>query len=95
MYHEDDDEEEAFYVSPEELAILKDELAKEFPNDNDYMSDAYLLSVASKPYSKDMTIRRPLEVSYHFSVIFVLYLISILVTFFVIVLDFDILISKF
>ena len=49
-------------VCPEELAVLKAELKSQFPNDCGYFSDAYLLSVASKPYSKDMSIRRPLDV---------------------------------
>mmetsp|Transcript_15418 Transcript_15418/g.24977 ORF Transcript_15418/g.24977 Transcript_15418/m.24977 type:complete len:344 (+) Transcript_15418:84-1115(+) len=53
----------AFPVSPEELSIIRAELACEFPEDYDYLSDAYVLSVASKPYSKDPTVRRPLEYS--------------------------------
>lgn len=62
------EEEEAegsgtFAVSPEELSIIRAELASEFPEDYNYLSDAYILSVASKPYSKDTTIRRPLEYS--------------------------------
>jgi hypothetical protein len=52
-----------FKVSQEELAIIRAELACEFPEDYNYLSDAYILSVASKPYSKDLTVRRPLEVS--------------------------------
>jgi hypothetical protein len=52
-----------FCVTQEELAIIRAELACEFPEDYNYLSDAYILSVASKPYSKDPTIRRPLEVS--------------------------------
>jgi hypothetical protein len=52
----------SFPVSPEELSIIRAELASDFPEDYQYMSDAYILSVASKPYSKDPTIRRPLEV---------------------------------
>ena len=51
-----------FPVSPEELSIIRAELACEFPEDYSYLSDAYILSVASKPYSKDPTVRRPLEV---------------------------------
>jgi hypothetical protein len=51
-----------FQVTVEELAIIRAELATEFPDDYNYLSDAYILSVASKPYSKDTTIRRPLEV---------------------------------
>jgi len=53
--------EKVFEVTPQELSILKEQLAKEFPQDATYMSDAYLSSVASKPYSKDMSIRRPLD----------------------------------
>lgn len=52
-----------FKVSQEELAIVRAELACEFPEDYNYLSDAYILSVASKPYSKDLTVRRPLEYS--------------------------------
>lgn len=52
-----------FRVSDEELALLRAGLATEFPEDFMYLSDAYLLSVASKPYSKDPTKRRPLEYS--------------------------------
>ena len=54
--------EGTFDVTPDELAIIRAELATEFPEDYKYLSDAYVLSVASKPYSKDPTIRRPLEV---------------------------------
>jgi len=50
-----------FPVSPEELSIIRAELACEFPEDYSYLSDSYILSVASKPYSKDPSIRRPLE----------------------------------
>ena len=52
-----------FKVTQEELAIIRAELACEFPEDYTYLSDAYILSVASKPYSKDPTVRRPLEYS--------------------------------
>ena len=61
----EDEEEElegSFPVSAEELSIIRAELACEFPNDYNYLSDSYILSVASKPYSKDPTVRRPLEV---------------------------------
>jgi hypothetical protein len=51
-----------FEVTTEELSIIRAELACEFPDDYTYLSDAYVLSVASKPYSKDPTVRRPLEV---------------------------------
>lgn len=62
---EDEDEgvDGSFRVTPEELAIIRADLATEFPDDYNYLSDAYILSVASKPYSKDPTIRRPLEYS--------------------------------
>jgi hypothetical protein len=61
---EDDvDADGNFKVTAEELAIIRAELACEFPDDYNYLSDSYILSVASKPYSKDPTIRRPLEVS--------------------------------
>jgi hypothetical protein len=59
---EADDAEGCFQVTAEELSIIRAELACEFPDDYNYMSDAYILSVASKPYSKDPTVRRPLEV---------------------------------
>lgn len=52
-----------FHVTPEELSIIRAELASDFPDDYDYLSDAYVLSVASKPYSKDPSVRRPLEYS--------------------------------
>ena len=52
-----------FKVSKEELTILRAHLATEFPEDCNYLSDDYILSVASKPYSKDPTIRRPLDYS--------------------------------
>ena len=63
--NEDDDEGVSgdFKVSTEELSILRANLASEFPEDYEYLSDAYILSVASKPYSKDPTKRRPLEYS--------------------------------
>lgn len=60
-----DDEDEGvkgeFKVTGEELAVLRAGLATEFPDDFMYLSDAYITSVASKPYSKDPTKRRPLE----------------------------------
>lgn len=42
---------------------LRAHLATEFPEDCMYLSDDYVHSVASKPYSKDPTVRRPLEYS--------------------------------
>ncbi|KAL7565004.1 hypothetical protein ACA910_020717 [Epithemia clementina (nom. ined.)] len=61
---EDDDEGVTgeFKVTEEELAIIRADLATEFPDDFQYLSDAYILSVASKPYSKDPTKRRPLDI---------------------------------
>jgi len=53
--------EPTFDVTDDELQTLRTELAKAYPTDWTYMDDAYLKSVASKPYSKDMSIRRPLE----------------------------------
>ena len=52
-----------FTVTPEELSVIRAHLATEFPDDCNYLSDDYILSVASKPYSKDPTIRRPLDYS--------------------------------
>ena len=53
--------EPTFEVTEEELQILKAELSEAYPSDWTYMDDAYLRSVASKPYSKDMSRRRPLD----------------------------------
>lgn len=50
-------------VSLEELSIIRAELACEFPEDFMSLSDDYIKSLASKPYSKDMTKRRPLDYS--------------------------------
>lgn len=61
--NEEADADGNFPVTPEELAIIRAELASDFPEDYNYLSDAYILSVASKPYSKDPTVRRPLEYS--------------------------------
>ena len=57
-----EDVEGTFAVTDEEMAQVRAELKSQFPNDHSYLSDAYILSVASKPYSKDLTRRRPLEV---------------------------------
>jgi hypothetical protein len=54
--------DKTFEVTPEELNLIRAELASDFPEDYNYLSDAYILSVASKPYSKDPTTRRPIEV---------------------------------
>uniref|UniRef100_A0A7S2GX91 CRAL-TRIO domain-containing protein n=1 Tax=Helicotheca tamesis TaxID=374047 RepID=A0A7S2GX91_9STRA len=55
------DQSSGFEVTAEEMSIIRAELACEFPDDYKYLSDAYIRSVASKPYSKDPSIRRPLE----------------------------------
>mmetsp|Transcript_42135 Transcript_42135/g.59177 ORF Transcript_42135/g.59177 Transcript_42135/m.59177 type:complete len:337 (-) Transcript_42135:167-1177(-) len=60
---EEEESSDIFSVSKEELSIIRAELASEFPDDYNYLSDAYILSVASKPYSKDPTKRRPLDYS--------------------------------
>jgi len=60
-FEEEDGVDGKFRVSQEELSIVRAELACEFPDDYNYLSDEYILSVASKPYSKDPSIRRPLE----------------------------------
>jgi hypothetical protein len=52
-----------FRVTKEEMQILRGFLATEFPEDCTYLSDSYIQSVASKPYSKDPTVRRPLDYS--------------------------------
>lgn len=57
------EEEKTFPVSKEELSIIRADLATAFPDDYTYLSDDYILSVASKPYSKDPTVRRPIEYS--------------------------------
>mmetsp|Transcript_3492 Transcript_3492/g.4720 ORF Transcript_3492/g.4720 Transcript_3492/m.4720 type:complete len:341 (-) Transcript_3492:174-1196(-) len=56
-----DGDSNAFDVSEEEMTIIRAQLACEFPDDYKYLSDSYIKSVASKPYSKDPTQRRPLE----------------------------------
>jgi len=58
---EEEEVDGCFPVSREELSIIRAELACEYPEDYSYLSDAYILSVASKPYSKDPSVRRPLE----------------------------------
>lgn len=62
---EDDDEgiKGEFKVSDEEVSLLRADLATHFPEDYMYLSNAYIRSVASKPYSKDPSVRRPLEYS--------------------------------
>ena len=55
------DSEVTFDVSQEEISIIKAELAGEYPEDYDFLSTAYIESVASKPYSKDTSVRRPID----------------------------------
>lgn len=55
------DSEVTFDVSKEEVSIIKAQLASEFPEDYTFLCEHYIASVASKPYSKDTSIRRPLE----------------------------------
>lgn len=57
-----EEEETSFFVSAAELMSVRKLLKASFPQDSNYMDDDYIISVASKPYSKDMTRRRPLEV---------------------------------
>lgn len=74
QYHEDEEQpgfedekqntgEQSFPVTAQELITLKSELEAKFPQDYGYMDDEYIRSVASKPYSKDLTRRRPIEYS--------------------------------
>jgi len=63
LEEEEIDADGNFQVTQEELSIIRAELASDFPEDYNYLSDSYILSVASKPYSKDPSVRRPLEYS--------------------------------
>jgi len=56
-----ENDERTFDVSHEELSLIRAQLASDYPDDYQTMSDDYVCSVASKPYSKDPNIRRPLE----------------------------------
>lgn len=62
-YNPGEVQEKTFPVSKEELSIIRADLAVEFPEDFMFLSDDYIESVASKPYSKDIKIRRPIEYS--------------------------------
>lgn len=55
------EEEKTFPVSKEEISTIRADLATDFPEDFMYLDDDYITSVASKPYSKDPTVRRPIE----------------------------------
>lgn len=52
-----------FAVTEAEVKQLQAGLAEAFPEDASYLSAAYIRSVASKPYSKDPSVRRPLDYS--------------------------------
>ena len=62
-FEDEVDNGKTFEVTDDELKTLRAGLEEKFPEDYTYLSDAYILSVASKPYSKDPENRRPLEVS--------------------------------
>ena len=62
-FEDEVDNGKTFEVTDDELKTLRTGLEEKFPEDYTYLSDAYILSVASKPYSKDPENRRPLEVS--------------------------------
>ena len=61
VVEEEVESEKTFDVSAEELSIIKADLAMDYPEDYSSLSDAYIESVASKPYSKDPSVRRPIE----------------------------------
>lgn len=58
---EDVNTDVTFDVTQEEVSVIRAELACEFPDDYKFLSDDYITSVASKPYSKDTSVRRPIE----------------------------------
>lgn len=60
---ESQDKEGNWVVTVEELSIIRAELACDFPDDYLSFSDDYIKFLASRPYSKDMTKRRPLDYS--------------------------------
>ena len=55
--------EKTFDVSKEEISLIRADLASDYPDDYQSISEAYIESVASKPYSKDPSIRRPIDYS--------------------------------
>lgn len=55
--------EKTFDVSKEEISLIRADLASDFPEDYQSISEAYIESVASKPYSKEPSIRRPIDYS--------------------------------
>lgn len=58
-----ENDEKTFDVSHEELSLIRAKISETFPEDYENLSDGYICSVASKPYSKDPTVRRPVEYS--------------------------------
>jgi hypothetical protein len=62
-YNQGEIQEKTFPVSKEEVSLIRADLAVEFPEDFMFLSDDYIESVASKPYSKDTSIRRPITYS--------------------------------
>lgn len=58
---EEVDSELTFDVTKEELSLIIADLASDFPEDYSSLSEDYIESVASKPYSKEPTKRRPIE----------------------------------
>jgi len=56
-----ENDEKTFDVTHEELSLIRAQITTEYPEDYQTLSDSYLCSVASKPYSKDITIRRPYD----------------------------------
>ncbi len=58
---EEVDSDLTFDVSKEEVSLIRAEIASTYPEDYNFLSNDYITSVASKPYSKDPTQRRPIE----------------------------------
>lgn len=56
-----ENDEKTFDVSHKELSLIRAKISDAFPSDFKNLSDGYICSVASKPYSKDPNVRRPLE----------------------------------
>lgn len=59
----DAEPEKSFDVTKEEISLIRADLASDYPEDYDSISTAYIESVASKPYSKDPSVRRPIDYS--------------------------------
>jgi hypothetical protein len=53
--------EKTFDVSQDEINNIKNKLETAYPEDYLSLSDDYIRSVASKPYSKNPNVRRPIE----------------------------------